>query len=80
MRMPTAVVLADRGSFTERGPFSDRGPFTIGPIDLLKPEDEEALARSASTRASLSPATLPEPELLPWRPSAAIGEPPCNSF
>ena len=68
MRMPAAAVLADRGSCT------------MGPIDLLKPEDREARARGASARASLPPASLTEPELPPWRPSAAIGEPPCNSF
>jgi hypothetical protein len=68
MKMPTAVVLADRGFLA------------IGSIDLLKPEDQEALAGSASIRASLSLTTLTEPKLLPWRPSAAIGEASCNSF
>jgi hypothetical protein len=68
MKMPAAVVLADRGFFA------------VGPIDLLEPMDQEVVARSASIRASLSPATLTEPELLPWQPPAAIGEPSCSSF
>jgi hypothetical protein len=68
MKMPAAVVLADRGSFA------------IGAIDLRKPEDQKAPTRSASIRTGLSPATLTEPKLLPWRPSVAIGETSCNSF
>jgi hypothetical protein len=66
--MSAAVILADRGFFI------------VGPIDLLEPEDQEALARSACIRAGLSPAPLAGTRLLPWRPPAAIGEASCNSF